>query len=154
MKVIASYRLDVLKDGGIRLTRIEDSNKVENDVSEENGDYFSNCSQRIKQILMVLIEGRALKESTMKQASDEQIFKTSIRNTSNKVGAEISTIRDKITRQIGYNAEDAKNMVRDFAQRKPMNKHINYLLNYTSNRTQSYDIIAIEQILGDNVSKK
>lgn len=103
-EIIAKYELIIYENGVIETKRLD---------KQTSNDDYSACSSRIRQILLVVKEMQHLLKNNL-VLSDIEIYTTSIANIAESLKVEQSTIADKMTRQLGKNAEDIRTLIFDY----------------------------------------
>lgn len=134
--ILAKYELVVYSSGKIRL------NPLENSSTEE---LLSKCSSRIQQILATITTIKILLTNNP-NASDIDIYSKALKEVSEKLEVNVTTISDKFTRQLKLNAEEARSMIFDYL-RFNSSELKNILLKNVGKNTKELDTIAINSIL-------
>ncbi|CAH0435487.1 hypothetical protein CQ395_08830 [Clostridium neonatale] len=134
--ILAKYELIVYSSGKIRL------NPLENSSTEE---LLSKCSSRIQQILATITTIKILLTNNP-NASDIDIYSKALKEVSEKLEVNVTTISDKFTRQLKLNAEEARSMIFDYL-RFNSSELKNILLKNVGKNTKELDTIAINSIL-------
>ncbi|KRQ87424.1 hypothetical protein ABG79_00762 [Caloramator mitchellensis] len=135
--ITAKYEL-IIYNGGERI----ELNKI--NTFEDKVDY-SKCSSRISQILLCVLEMKKQLESNQ-SSSDMDIYTNAINKVAQNLKVNNTTIIDKLTRQLGLSAEQARKIIFDYL-RNGSSDFRNLLLKKVSKNTKDYDISAIETTL-------
>lgn len=135
-RIISRYELIMYDTGAIDIKPLNVDKAV---------DDYSSCSSRIKQVLSVVNEMENIDKNNS-GLNDVEIYTSAISHVSKTLGVQQSTISDKLTRQLGKNADTIRPMILDYIRNgSPDLKTL--LLSKVSKNSKSEDIQAITNTL-------
>lgn len=118
-RIIRKYEVTVYEDGKIELNDLT----IKEDIKKVN--YKKECSCRIYQSLFVIREIKMI-EKDEPEKSREEIYTAAIKKVAEYLKVESNTVNDKLTRQLGKNADEIRKLIfsclekRDYSELKKL----------------------------------
>lgn len=117
MDLLKEYSVKVYSDGSIVVKEVMPSTNFK--------DILSDCSARVQQILLVILQMKVLKENIIKNNEQteefedidyDKLYPDAINEVAKKLDVSNSTIHDKLERQSNLNAKEMKELIKNFLE--------------------------------------
>lgn len=139
MKILREYRTRVYEDGTIEMKEVT----VKNDFIE----ILDECSEKIKQSILVILQMKVLKEQKKDENVDyAKLYNDSINIVADNLGVVRPTIHDKLERQMNKSAKEMKDITEDFFTKKNQYLKQVMLTSIKDTKKEKADTIAIEEL--------